>query len=276
MRAALSRRGSAAGGATLAVIVGAGLSVATSSGRAAVARASAHPMAASQSLSTTVQPTADCTIYSGSPTSSADCGGGSDDEVGDDGNGSLYRTMISFAGGLGIPAGSHILSSTLTIDVAGAFGSTPSWVFQMTRAFSPGAATWDAYDGVNAWSTAGGDYNDSLQASSTVTGPGAVSFTITPMTQAWLDGTAPTPELMILPYTGAGNAFSFANQASGNGPYLTVAYQPPSTSARRRRPHPSSRRRSARRCRRPPRDGRSRSSSCSAGPGTGRRSGCTG
>jgi hypothetical protein len=115
MRAVLRQRSIAAAGWTLALSLGAGLSVATTSAGAAAAQVSARPTAASQSLATTVQPTADCTIYSGSPTSSANCGGGSDDLVGDDGNGNLYRTMISFPAGLGIPAGSHILSSTLTI-----------------------------------------------------------------------------------------------------------------------------------------------------------------
>ena len=181
MRAVLRQRSIAAAGWTLALSLGAGLSVATTSAGAAAAQVSARSMAASQSLATTVQPTADCTIYSGSPTSSANCGGGSDDLVGDDGTGNLYRTMISFPPGLGIPAGSHILSSTLTIDVVGAFGSTPTWVFQMTRGFSPGAATWNAYDGVHSWSTAGGDYSDSLQASATVAGAGDVSFSVTPM-----------------------------------------------------------------------------------------------
>jgi hypothetical protein len=178
-------------------------------------------------LSTTAEPSADCTIFSGSPTSAAQCRSGSDDLVGSDGNGALYRTMVSFAGGLGIPAGSHILSSTLSINVLGAFGSTATWVLGMTRSFTPGSATWDTYDGVHPWTTAGGDYNDSLQASATVQGAGTQSFSITPMTQAWLDGANPVPELMILGFSPAGNVFSFSNRASGDGPVLTIAYQPP-------------------------------------------------
>lgn len=178
----------------------------------------------------TASPSADCTIYSGQPTDASRCGPASYDTVGNDGNGYLYRTMISFAGGLGIPAGSQILSSTLTIDVAGAFGSTPAWIFSLTRSFSPGAASWNTYDGVHSWTTAGGDFNDQLQASATVSGAGTVSFSVTKMTQAWLDGTDPVPALMMLPYAGKGNAFTFSSHASGsNGPYLTIAYQPPSS-----------------------------------------------
>jgi hypothetical protein len=136
--------------------------------------------------------------------------------------------MVSFDGGLGIPAGSKVLSSTLTIHVLGAFGSTTTWVFAMARQFTPGAATWNTYDGVHPWSTAGGDYNDSLQASATVSAAGTVSFSITPLTQAWVDGTNTLRELEILGFSGKGNVFSSGNKASGDPPQLTVAYQPPS------------------------------------------------
>jgi hypothetical protein len=187
----------------------------------------AAPSALADSVSTTVKPQADCTIYSGTPSSSATCGRGGDDLVGSDGNGSLYRTMIAFPAGLGIPPGAKVLSSTLTINVAGAFGSTPSWVFAMTRSFTRGAATWNSYDGVHGWNTPGGDFNDTLQASATVGAAGSVSFPITRMTQSWLDGSAPVPALMVLGYAPKGNAYSFASLASGHGPYLSLVYQPP-------------------------------------------------
>ena len=212
----------------LAFVVGAVLSVVATSVRpAAVARA-ATPHAG---LSTTVVPAADCTIFSGSPDSASQCGGGSDDLVGSDGNGALYRTLVAFDGGLGIPAGSKVLSSTLTIHVLGAFGSTTAWVFATTRQFMPGAATWNTYDGVHPWSTAGGDYNDSLQGSTTVSAAGTASFSITPLTQAWVDGANTLRELEILGFSGKGNVFSFGNKASGDAPLLTIAYQPPSPPA---------------------------------------------
>jgi hypothetical protein len=178
-------------------------------------------------LATTVPASADCTIYSGSPTSASQCGAGSDDAIGTDGNGALYRTMVSFSGGLGIPAGSTVLSATLTIHILGAFGSTTTWVFGMSRSFAAGAATWNTSDGVHPWSTAGGDYGNTLQASSTVSGAGTVSFSITPLVQSWVDGTDTIPQLMILGFSPKGNAFTAASQASGNGPALTIAYQPP-------------------------------------------------
>lgn len=217
-------------GAVLALVVGGALGViAGSVHTVAPARAAAVSHAAPRTgLSTTVAATADCTIFSGSPDSASECGAGSDNLAGSDGNGALYRAMVSFQDGLGIPVGSKVLSSTLTIHVLGAFGSTATWVFGMTRPFTPGAATWNTYDGVHPWSTAGGDYNNSLQASATVSAAGTVSFSITPLTQAWVDGTNSLRELMILGFSPKGNVFSFGNKASGDPPQLTVAYQPPS------------------------------------------------
>ena len=129
---------------------GGGLGVVRGAGRAAAA-SHALPRAAVSGAAAT-----DCTIFSGSPTSNAQCGGGSDDTVGTDGNGAFYRTMMSFTN-LGIPAGSTITGATLQINVLGAFGSTAATVVDMTRAFAPGAATWNTYDGVHPWTTAGGD-----------------------------------------------------------------------------------------------------------------------
>jgi hypothetical protein len=176
-------------------------------------------------VSATVAAPADCTIYSATPTSPSLCGGGSDDVVGTDGNGAFYRTMVSFAGALDIPAGSTVTSATLTIQVLGAFGSTAATVLPMTRSFAAGVATWSTYDGVHPWSSAGGDFNANAHVVQTVSAAGAVSFSIPSLVQPWFDGTDSIRQLMILGFSGAGNAFSFAHK-----PVLSVTYQPPSPS----------------------------------------------
>jgi hypothetical protein len=221
----------AAVGTALAVIFGVGLSPCADAASPAAPVRAATPFTSHalprDALATTVAASADCTIDSGAPTSASLCGAGSDDSVGSDGNGALFRTMVSFSGGLGVPAGSTVLSATLTIHALGAFGSTTTWVLGMARSFTAGTATWNTYDGVHPWSTAGGDYDNTLQASSTVSGAGTVSFSVTPLVQSWADGTDTIPQLMILGFSPKGNAFTFANRASGNGPALTIAYQPP-------------------------------------------------
>jgi hypothetical protein len=214
----------------LAVMLGGGVSLLALAGPAAsvaparaAARVEALPRAA---VTTNVGAATDCTIFSGSPTSAAQCGAGSVSTAGTDGNGALYRTMVSFPN-LDIPAGSTVNSATLTIQVLGAFGSTGATVLDMTRGFAPGAATWNTNDGVDPWSTAGGDFDATPHTTVSVTAPGAVSFSIPALIQPWADGTDSVPQLMILGFTGTGNAFTFGNVAHANGPVLSVNYTPP-------------------------------------------------
>jgi hypothetical protein len=208
----------------LAVLFGGGVSLlAGSASTVAPARAAATAHAVPRATSATGAAT-DCTIFSGSPTSNAQCGAGSDDTVGTDGNGAFYRTMISFSN-LDIPAGSTVNSATLTINVLGALGSTGATVVDMTRAFAPGAATWDTYDGVHLWTMAGGDYNASPHGFETVPAgaTGAVSFSIPELVQPWVDGTVPYGQLEIVGFQSGSAAFTMAHD-----PVLSVSYTPPS------------------------------------------------
>jgi hypothetical protein len=211
----------------LAVVFGGAVSLlAGSASPVAPARAAATARAMPRAtVSTTVSAAADCTIFSGSPTSTAQCGS-DDNEAGTDGNGQFYRAMISFAN-LDIPVGSTINSATLDIDVLGAFGSTAATVVDMTRGFAAGVATWNTYDGVHPWSTAGGDFNGSPNTVNTVSGAGGVAFSIPELIQRWANGSGSVEQLMIVGFTGTGNVFTFADRASGNGPQLTVNYTPP-------------------------------------------------
>jgi hypothetical protein len=129
--------------------------------------------------------------------------------------------MVSFTD-LNIPAGSTVNGATLTINVLGAFGSTAATLLDMTRAFAPGAATWDTYDGVHPWTTGGGDYNASPHTVPAVSGPGSVSFSIPELVQPWVDGATPYGQLEVVGFTGTGNAFTMAH-----GPTLSVTYTPP-------------------------------------------------
>jgi hypothetical protein len=209
----------------LALVLGGAVSLLAGSGSPAPARA-ATPRGAAHALpratvSTTVGAVTDCTVYSKTPSDPSLCGGGSDDLVGTDGNGFFYRTMVSFAN-LNIPAGSTVNGATFTINVLGAFGSTAATVVDMTRAFAPGAATWNTYDGVHPWTTAGGDYNASPHAADTVSGAGAASFSIPELVQPWVNGSTPYGQLEIVGFTGTGNAFTMAH-----APTLSVTYTPP-------------------------------------------------
>ncbi len=209
----------------LALVFGGAVSLLVGSGSTAPARA-ATPRAAARAMPraavvTTVGAVTDCTIYSGQPADASRCGNSSDDTVGTDGNGFFYRTMVSFAN-LNIPAGSTVNGATFTINVLGALGSTGATVVDMTRAFAPGAATWNTYDGVHPWATAGGDYNASPHAVDTVSGAGAASFSIPELVQPWVSGSTPYGQLEIVGFQGGSAAFTMAH-----APTLTVTYTPP-------------------------------------------------
>src|SRR6185312_9894024 len=207
----------------LALMCGGAVSVLSGSAGSMPAQAAApigHALPRA-TVSTTVAAAADCTIFSGSPASNAQCGGGSDDTVGTDGSGAFYRTLISFTN-LGIPAGSTIDSATLTIQALGAFGSTNATVVDMTRAFTPGAATWNTYDGVHGWSTPGGDYDASPNTVLPVSGAGTVSFGVGELVQPWASQATSVRQLEIVGFSGTGNAFTMAH-----GPTLSVTYTPP-------------------------------------------------
>jgi len=213
----------------LALMFGGAVSLLAGSAGSAPARAAAPHAVPRATVATTVGASADCTIFSGSPASAAQCGSdpSNDNLAGTDGSGNLYRAMISFTSGLAIPAGSTVESATLTIHVLGAFGSTAATVVDMTRAFAPGVATWNTYDGVHPWLTAGGDFSASPHTVQTVSSAGTVSFSVPGLVQPWVDGANPVRQLMIVGFTGTGNVFSFANRASVNGPVLSVTYEPP-------------------------------------------------
>lgn len=209
----------------LALMFGGGTSLLVGSAgsgpvQATAAQVGAHA-APRATVSTTVGAAADCTIYSGQPADASRCGNSSDDTVGTDGNGFFYRTMISFTN-LGIPVGSTINSATLTIQSLGAFGSTNATVVDMTRPFTPGAATWNTYDGVHGWSTPGGDYVSSPNTVLPVSGAGTVSFGVGELVQPWTSATNTVRQLEIVGFSGTGNAFTMAH-----GPTLSVTYTPP-------------------------------------------------
>lgn len=185
------------------------------------------PVTLDPSVVATASPSADCTIQTEAPTSSAFCGNGTLNYAGTSSDGAVWRTMISFQGGLGIPADAEVLGARLYMNVYATYNSPHYVVVPMSRAFVPGAASWDYYDGIDPWSLAGGDYVNTFQASGTVTTTGQTYFDITPMTQSWLDGSDAIPQLMITPDAYVpGASFATYNHASGYGPYLGIYYYP--------------------------------------------------
>lgn len=96
----------------------------------------------------------------------------------------------------GIPAGATITSAILTTSWTNTYGTPVNMsVFQMRRAWTELGATWNKYDGTNAWGTAGAanttsDCYATAAATTSITGTGDFSFDITALVSAWFGGTA--------------------------------------------------------------------------------------
>jgi len=101
--------------------------------------------------------------------------------------GGKYRTLIDFdltgvrEGKAGIPFGATILTASLSLYVATAAGSAASSRIALVRAdalVDDALATWNRWDGVRAWITAGGDYDAATQVTWTMpTSGSALSIT---------------------------------------------------------------------------------------------------
>lgn len=131
--------------------------------------------------------------------------------------GSNHRGLIEFNIS-SVPYGVKVLSATVelydngpdvTIDgVLGIYRITRDWIEgtgDQTGATPADGASWDAYDGVAAWSTPGGDYDTQLIASSPV--PDMLArwhnFDVTSLVSGWVNGTYPNYGMLIKAVSGS-------------------------------------------------------------------------
>lgn len=112
-----------------------------------------------------------------------------------------YTSVVAFPNIIGtgigqIPSGTTITSATLTLVLsAGARGSGLTiGAYTINRDWVPATnettATWNTYDGTNAWTAAGGDYDASAVASHVLAAQdeNPITFDLTTSLQAMLDG----------------------------------------------------------------------------------------
>jgi RHS repeat-associated protein len=142
-----------------------------------------------------------------------------------------------------IPADSSVLNAKLGLYLQSKSTSTvkPVGVYRVTRSWTSGV-TWNNYDGVNPWTTPGGDYSNPEGESDAVVNPSVGGSTgweywyPTRMVQEWLNGTnAPAGQgyendgLIVKDQTdnSINNVLTFASShASGDLPYLEVSWEP--------------------------------------------------
>lgn len=129
-------------------------------------------------------------------------GGSTDLNIGNQSAGSDNRRSLLKFDLSAIPVGSTINSATMSLyQHAQQDATTPQLgVYYTTRSWTEGTgngtattdgATWNSYNGTSNWTTAGGDFNGTAQA--TATAPNStnawVDFSITGLAQSWVSGT---------------------------------------------------------------------------------------
>ena len=135
----------------------------------------------------------------------------------------------------GLPAGASVHSARLELRMQSLNAPGSATVHQVSRSWvegtksgggTPDGATWGDYDGVNAWTSAGGDYNASAVAETAINGGETwVSWEIAPLVERWLAG-EPNHGLLIKPDSALDQA-KFASKEDSDAtvhPKLTITY----------------------------------------------------
>jgi RHS repeat-associated protein len=174
--------------------------------------------------------TQDCYITGGSFASTKYCGG-TTLNVGYDGT-QASRALTQF-NLQGIPSTNQVLSAKLYLYLGSASTSnaTSLSVYQLNQAWTT-AATWNTYDGVNAWTTAGGTFASSAAATANSVGATGTWYTWSPtqLVQGWVNGTIANNGLIVKePTENVTNVLSFNSGSGSNPPYLQVVSQPASS-----------------------------------------------
>jgi hypothetical protein len=141
-----------------------------------------------------------------------------------------------------VPANVIVTKAYLTVISTGAYGTNTYTVYKLTRAFTAASATWEKYDGVNNWTSAGGDFDAVSPVTSRVVNTyGQTSFTLSnSLVQGWLASPSTNYGVLIkadesgstlLGGSTVLNYFTFNSNAvsvaAASRPMLTVYYRLP-------------------------------------------------
>jgi RHS repeat-associated protein len=175
----------------------------------------------------------DCPVASNSPTTSL-CSSTSD-TVGYDGT-NTDNSLVQFNVKEALPIGANVMnaelgmylwqSSTKTAVAVSAYAVTKPWTI---------SATWNTYDGTNAWTSPGGDVSavNPVANSSVTTPAGWAHWYPTQIVQEWVnqEGTNKENHGLLLADTTQKTtndllSFYSSKASSENKPYLTISWQP--------------------------------------------------
>ena len=148
-------------------------------------------------------------------------------------NGFQRHGVVKFdVAGSSIPRDAIVLRGTMGVKESSAQSlSTPKNIsaHRITRSWAP-PATWNTYDGTNAWATAGGEYDATALDTKTINSPGTFFlWQMTDQVQRWVDRSQPDHGVLL---KGSNSAelnkiwFHSSEAGSTNRPYLEVAWEP--------------------------------------------------
>ncbi|MGH2856237.1 MAG: DUF6531 domain-containing protein, partial [Solirubrobacteraceae bacterium] len=170
----------------------------------------------------------DCYIDQGAPSTSF-CGQAADLV------GPRDHMLIDFALAGSVPSHVQILKSYLVLQL-GSQSSTTAESVGVWQAAQPwtSAATWDAYDGLHAWSAPGGDTTGPMEDQQTIGASGDTGgdfyWDVNQSLQGWVDGNPPAVDGFVLEATAgasAPNVLGLDSQSASVGqPYLEIYYEP--------------------------------------------------
>jgi RHS repeat-associated protein len=173
----------------------------------------------------------DCYIVSGTSANTSFCGGTSV-KVGWDGT-NAYRSLMRFDVASAVPANSMVVGAHALLYQSGATTATSTSVaaYQVTHSWTS-AATWNKFDGTNAWTSSGGDLQ--LPAEYTDTGESSGTnaswriFGVANVVQRWLDGSASNYGLLFKePTENVNDVLTYSSRtAASNAPYIEVVWEP--------------------------------------------------
>lgn len=176
-------------------------------------------------------PVADCMLQSLDPTVSY-CG--TDNlKIGWSGDHD-HNTIMRFDVQSVVPKAAQVLEAKLGLYLWAQSTTTskPVRVHRLTRSFTS-AANWSRYDGTNAWSAAGGDFDPTVESSTEVGATGSTNryhyWGVRGLAEGWLKGTTPNDGLLLK--DGGGqvvNALQFRASEHTDGtkrPYLDIRYE---------------------------------------------------
>jgi hypothetical protein len=138
----------------------------------------------------------------------------------------LVRALLHFDVAGAVPADAQVTSAALGLFFIGQSGSAQNTeVRPLTKPWNT-SVTWTAYDGVQPWTTAGGDVTG---ASSNVMVDDAagvnryIRWPVTDHVRAWVGGTLPNHGFRVSAGTSGESNFNSA-EAAANRPYLEIVY----------------------------------------------------